>query len=190
MGLSVGVSGQASRPLTVISFLSPSPSPTTYNTSGAGRRCSCHAAPLRAPARPSARAPRPPTTSSPRRVSFMRGRRRLRIAHGARHRIRHAWYRDLERRRSATTTVALRRPLPHRFPFLPRLDAFLCGIAVMSAALPTSGQRACLSPTLAAGSRARPRRAPQLGRRSRLDQGSLSPRRAGHARHERLARRR
>ena len=33
--------------LTVMSFVSPSPSPTTYNMSGAGRRCSCRAAPLR-----------------------------------------------------------------------------------------------------------------------------------------------
>jgi hypothetical protein len=31
------------RPLIVISFLSPSPSPTTYNMSRAGRRCSCRA---------------------------------------------------------------------------------------------------------------------------------------------------
>jgi hypothetical protein len=46
----------ASRPLTVVSFFSPSPSPTTYNMSGAGRRRSCRAAPLRTPARPSARA--------------------------------------------------------------------------------------------------------------------------------------
>jgi hypothetical protein len=51
--------------LTVISFLSPGPSPTTYNMSGAGRRCSCRAAPLSAPARSFARAPRPRPRSAP-----------------------------------------------------------------------------------------------------------------------------
>jgi hypothetical protein len=56
----------ASRPLTVTSFLSPSPSPTTYIMSGAGRRCSCRAAPLRAPARPSALTPRPGPRRRPR----------------------------------------------------------------------------------------------------------------------------
>jgi hypothetical protein len=45
--------GTASRPLTVISFLSSSQRPTTYNLSGAGRHCSCRAAPLQAAIRAS-----------------------------------------------------------------------------------------------------------------------------------------
>jgi hypothetical protein len=67
---------QASRPLTVISLVSPSPSATTYNMSGAGRRCSCRAAPLRAPARPSARASSLPSRRRRRVVCDGRGRRR------------------------------------------------------------------------------------------------------------------